>query len=188
MKRRATFLLLALAAVTPALAIELDGLMRLLAARGDAAASFIEEQHLAALDRPLRSTGELLFRASGSLEKRTLTPRAELLTYADGTAWTQRGSRRQRLDLQRYPQILPLVESIRATLAGDRKALEELFEIELTGSESQWKLRLTPRDARARDLFREIRVAGSNADVLSLDVERRNGDRSVTTMTPHAAP
>jgi outer membrane lipoprotein carrier protein LolA len=167
-------------------ALELGELMRKLAARGDATASFVEEQTLATLDRPLRSTGELRFRSNGELEKRTLTPRPEVLRYADGVAWTERGSRRVRLDLQRYPQILPLVESIRGTLAGDQQALEKMFDVGLSGTEAAWTLQLSPRLAQARELFRRIELTGSGADVLSLTLERHNGDRSVTMMTPHS--
>jgi hypothetical protein len=164
---------------------DLDRLMRALAARGDAAASFVEEQHLAALDRPLRSSGELSYRAPDAIEKRTLTPRAEALRYADGSVTIERGGRRTHLDLQRYPQVLPFIESIRATLAGDRPALEKLFELTLDGDERDWVLRLVPLDPKTRELVREIRVDGSEADLLRLTVERTNGDRSVTTMTPH---
>jgi hypothetical protein len=177
--------MLAVGACGPARALELDELMRQLAARGAAAASFVEEQHLASLDRPLRSSGELVYHASGELEKRTLLPRAETLRYARGRVSSERGGRRTELDLRRYPQLLPLVESIRATLAGDRPALEKLFVTTLEGDEARWRLRLAPRDAAVLRLVREVRVEGSGTQVLSLELERGNGDRSVTTMSPH---
>jgi hypothetical protein len=177
--------LLAAGACGQARALELDELMRQLAARGAAAASFVEEQHLASLDRPLRSSGELVYHASGELEKRTLLPRAETLRYAQGRVSSERRGRRTELDLRRYPQLLPLVESIRATLAGDRPALEKLFVTALEGDAQRWRLRLTPRDAGVLRLIREVRVEGSDAQVLGLTLERANGDRSVTTMSPH---
>ena len=61
--RIALLLLAALLAAAPAHAFDLDELMRLLGARTEASATFTEQQHLAALDRPLRSSGELSWRA-----------------------------------------------------------------------------------------------------------------------------
>jgi hypothetical protein len=180
-------LLSGLLGVVPAAhGLELDALMHSLAARGSAAASFVEQQQLAALELPLESSGELSYQPPDELEKRTLTPRAEILRYSNGVVSTERSGRRTRLDLQRYPQILPFVESIRATLAGDRAALERLFELTLEGTERQWQLQLVPRAAQSRAQIREIRVAGSGADLLQLTIVRGNGDRTVTTMTPHA--
>ena len=184
--RCTALLVLALLAAPAARAFDLADLMMRLAARGDAAASFTEEQHLATLDRPLRSSGELRYRASGELEKRTLAPRAETLRYADGIAWSERGARTRRLDLSRYPQVLPLVESIRATLAGDAQALTQRFEVELDGHASAWRLQLRPREAQARALIRVIDIEGRDADVTRLVLERPNGDRTVTTLMPHA--
>lgn len=184
---RAGFAALAMLAVLTARAapVPLDRLMQQLAARGDAAASFTEEQHVAALDRPVKSSGELRYRAPGGLEKHTLEPREEVLRYADGVLTSERGGRRTRIDLQRYPQALPFIESIRATLAGDRSALERLFELRVEGEAPAWSLLLTPRDAQGRKLVREIRIDGSGDDVRRVTVERARGDRTITTMTRH---
>ena len=186
MSLRALSLVLCLACGGGAHAFDLGTLMNQLASRGDAAASFTEEQTLAALDRPLKSSGELRYEAPGRLVKRTLEPRAETLRYEDGVAWSERGGRARKVDLRRYPQVLPLVESIRATLAGDRNALEHLFEPMLEGDESAWRLRLVPRGPQARELIRVIRIEGRGADIATLTLERPNGDRTVTTLMPHA--
>ena len=177
--------LLLIACDAQAAPVSLDELMHELAARGDAAASFVEERQVAALDRPVRSSGELRYRAPGELEKHTLQPREERLRFADGVLSSERGGRRTRIDLQRYPQALPFVESIRATLAGDRSALERLFELRLDGENTAWSLSLTPRDAPGRKLVRDIRIEGSGADVRRVIIERPGGDRTITTMTRH---
>ncbi len=189
MKRGALALLalLAFAWALPAAALDVDTLMQRLAARGDASATFEEEQVLAALDRPLRSSGLLEYRAPGRLEKRTLKPRVETLIYENGVAQVERGKRRMTLDLKRVPQVLPLVESIRATLAGDRAALERSFTLALEGDEAHWTLQLTPTDARVRELIDGIRLQGSQGMVLDVEVRQRNGDRSHTTITPQPA-
>lgn len=165
--------------------LTLEQLMQDLAARGDAAASFSEEQQLAALDRPVRSNGELRYRAPDELEKHTLKPREEILRYSGGVLSSERGGRRTRVDLQRYPQALPFVESIRATLAGDRPALEKLFELRLDGERAAWTLGLSPRDPQGRRLVRDIRIEGSGGDLRRVTIERPSGDRTITTMTRH---
>src|ERR1700720_3396338 len=103
---------------------DLDAVLGLLAMRRHGRVEFIEQQFLAILDHPIESSGELRYDAPDHLEKRTLLPRPETLVLAGGVLTGERGGRRRVLDLLRCPQILPFVESIRATLAGDRSALE----------------------------------------------------------------
>ena len=107
---------------------DLDQVMALLAMRQHGRVEFIEQQFLAVLKRPIESSGELRYDAPDRLEKRTLVPQQETLLLAGGVLTIERGERRRVLDLHRYPQILPFVESIRATLAGDRAALERVFQ------------------------------------------------------------
>ena len=85
------------------------------------------------------------------------------------------------LNLQQYPQVLPFIESIRATLAGDRTALEHLFELEFAGDLAQWTLRLVPRDSQAASVVREIRIEGTQAAVRMIESRQADGDRSVMT-------
>jgi hypothetical protein len=66
--------------------------------------------------------------------------------------------------------------------------LEKLFETALDGDESRWRLRLVPRDPQARRLVSVVVLEGSGADLLRLALERPNGDRTLTTMTPHEPP
>ena len=61
-----------------------------------------------------------------------------------------RGHRTYVLRLEDYPQVVPFVESIRATLAGDRAALEHFFRIDFEGEPAHWTLLLVPRDATIR--------------------------------------
>ena len=185
MRARHTLALLVALVAMPAsaFAFELDDLMRALAARSEASATFVEEQHLGTLDRPLRASGRLYYRAPDSLVRETRTPREETLRYEGGQVSVERRGRRTSVDVQRYPQILPLVESLRATLAGDRAALERLFDITLTGEPAAWRLRLVPRAAKAR-VVSEIRVVGREADIVGVTLDRDNGDRVITTLTP----
>src|SRR5580692_8979928 len=104
--------------------------MGLLATRQHGRVEFVEQLFLHILDRPIESSGELRYDAPDRLEKRTLKPHAESLLLAGGVLTVERARGRRVLDLRAYPQIQPFVESIRATLAGDRTSLERLFHLE----------------------------------------------------------
>jgi hypothetical protein len=175
------------ASLLPARADELDGLMQRLAQRTHGHVTFVEKKYLSTLDRPLQSSGELFYDAPDRLEKRSLSPRRESLVLQHGVLSVQLGRRERTLSLADYPDIAPLIDSIRATLAGDRGALERTFNVELTGPLSQWRLLLTPRDARVARSVRRIRIDGVEQDLREVEIVQPDGDRSVMTLGPDAS-
>jgi len=166
----------------------LGELLAAVAARPHAHASFVEHHYLGILRRPLESRGELLFVPPDRLEKRTLAPRPESLRVEAGQLTLERGKRHMSVALASYPQLAPLVEGIRATLAGDRATLERLFVVGYTPgngtSRSEWSLALQPRDAQLARLVRELRIGGHGSDVLRVETLRGDGDRTVMDITP----
>ena len=184
--RRPELLLLTLVAsgVAPLHADELDGLMQRLAQRTHGHVTFVEKKYLSTLARPLQSSGELFYDAPDRLEKRSLVPRRESLVLEHGTLHLQLGHRERTLALADYPDIAPLIDSIRATLAGDRAALERTFRVEFTGPLSQWQLLLTPRDAAVAHSVRRIRIDGTEQQLREVEIVQPDGDRSVMTLGP----
>jgi hypothetical protein len=173
------------AAAAPAPAdAALDELMQLLAARRADRVRFTEVRHLAILDAPLKSSGELVYEAPDHLEKRTLQPKPETLVLEHGLLTAIRGRHVRTLELAAWPQAAPLIESIRATLAGDRAALERAFAVRFAGDLGHWTLELTPRDPAAARLVREVRIAGERAVLESVEILEADGDRSVLTLSP----
>src|ERR1700693_869670 len=69
----------------------LDRVMALLAQRTHGHVSFVEEDHLALLERPVRSSGELFYDRPDRLEKRTLAPRPRSLILEHGSDTVQAG-------------------------------------------------------------------------------------------------
>ena len=120
--------------------------------------SFVEQHFLALLKRPVESDGELIYEAPDRLEKRTLEPRSESLVLDGDVLTVRRGQRRRVVDLKAYPQILPFVESIRATLAGDRAALERVFRVDVYRRSGA----LDTDPGAARGASREDGVAGAD--------------------------
>jgi hypothetical protein len=167
---------------------DLDGVMHLLSQRRHGEVSFVEQRFLSLLKRPLESSGELIYDAPGRLEKRTLEPRTESLLLDGNVLTEQRGHRSRVIDLNAYPQVLPFVESIRATLAGDRTALERLFRLEFAGSLARWTLVLTPLDAHAAKAVSQVQIDGSRDNLLKVEIRQPDGDRSLMTLRAHPDP
>jgi hypothetical protein len=167
---------------------DLDGVMRSLAARQHGEAQFVERHYLSLVKSPLVSSGTLVYDAPDRLEKRTVLPRAETLVLKGHVLTVERGRRRRELDLQSYPEVAPLVEGLRATLAGDRAALEQAFHVQFTGGAAHWTLLLSPVDARASRTVSAIRIEGAADQLLEVDIRQADGDRSVMTLQTTAVP
>jgi hypothetical protein len=161
---------------------QVAALMAQLAQRKHGRVAYVEEHFIGALERPLKSSGELLYDAPGRLEKRTLLPKPETVVLQDGTMKVQRGRHTYEASLQDYPQLAPLIETIRAILAGDRPALERLFTLGWQGSSEQWHLRLTPHNADMSQTVKEIDIHGSGARIQSVEILQPDGDRSLLTI------
>jgi hypothetical protein len=161
-------------------------LMQSLAQRGAERALFVERKFIAILDRPLESSGELRYVPPDRLEKRTLKPRPESVVLDRDTLSIERGKQKHALRLQDYPDIAAFVESLRGTLAGDRKALERIFRLELHGSAERWTLVLFPSEAKLAATVLRIDVTGSGNRVQSIEILQADGDRSLMTVEPIA--
>jgi hypothetical protein len=179
-------LLLALMA-TPALAAwDITQLMQGLAQNKSGRASFVEKKYIALLDKPVESSGELLYTAPDRLEKRTFKPRPESMLIESGTLTVERNKRRMTLRLQDYPELVAFTESIRGTLAGDVAALRRVYNLELEGSEERWTLILRPVETRMLEVVQRIRIGGSRAEVKTIEIEQTDKDRSVMVIAPLA--
>ena len=166
----------------------LDELLALLATRRSSHVSFTEVQEMAMLTRPLESSGELLYEAPDHLEKRTLKPRAETLVLERGVLSATRGHRKYVVRVEDYPQVVPFVESIRATLAGDRAALERFFTIDFEGELAHWTLTLVPRDPAVRRHVARIRLTGERDAIRTVEIRQSDEDRSLMTVGPEITP
>jgi hypothetical protein len=144
-------------------------------------ARFVERKYLKVLKAPLELSGTLTYTRPGRLEKRTLKPKPETLIVADDQLTLENPVRNERrvLKLQDYPVLWGFVESIRATLGGDIKALERFYRVELEGAPARWQLYLVPRDRKMNQVISLIRIDGRRARIDTIEVQEARGDRSV---------
>lgn len=154
-------------------------LMQGLAQTRSGHAAFTEKKFIAMLDKPVASSGELFFRAPDRLEKRTIKPRPESMILDGGSIVIERGRQKHTLQLQEYPELAAVIDSIRGTLAGDRKALERSYRLVLEGGVDQWVLQLLPAEEKMQALIKRIRITGVRYDVRSIEINRADGDSSL---------
>ncbi|WP_082086492.1 LolA-related protein [Aquitalea sp. USM4] len=166
----------------------LADLMQQLGQKKSGTATFVEKKYIAMLKQPLESSGELAFTAPDRLEKRTLKPKAEAVLLEGNKLTLERSDgRKMSVNLSDRPEVSAFVESIRATLSGDRSALERYYTPSLSGGSDEWQLKLTPLQARMQKVISQIRIAGSRAQVKTIEFLQADGDRSEMTITGTSA-
>ena len=168
-----------LPAISQAADWNLDQLMQSLAQTRVAQARFIEKKSIALLDKPVESSGELFYSAPDRLEKRTLKPKPEFMVLDQGTLVIERGRKKHRLQLHDYPELAVFIESIRGTLAGDRKALERNYRLALEGTAEHWTLQLWPLDEKMLAVVKRIRITGIRDAMRSFEIFQTDGDSSL---------
>jgi outer membrane lipoprotein-sorting protein len=162
-----------------AAALDVAQLMHGLAQARSGHAAFTEKKFIAMLEKPVESSGELFYRAPDRLEKRTLKPKPESMILDGNTIVIERGRQKHTLQLQDYPELAAVIDSIRGTLAGDRKALERSYRLVLEGGIEQWTLQLLPFDEKMQALIKRIRITGVSYDLRSIEINRTDGDSSL---------
>jgi outer membrane lipoprotein-sorting protein len=158
--------------------------MALLAQRRHGVADFTQTQYLAVLKQPQRSEGVLSYDAPDHLEQRTLKPHPQSAVLDHGVLTLTRGLRQRTVSLDEYPQLAPLIDSVRATLAGDLPSLERRFELRLTGDLDHWQIKLTPRESGLALGVQQIRLSGERDRILQVEVQQAGGDHSLMTIKP----
>ncbi|MGB7816873.1 MAG: LolA-related protein [Methylotenera sp.] len=166
----------------------IDQLMQSLAAIHSGHASFVEKKSIAMLDKPVESSGELFYSAPDRLEKRTLKPKAESMLLDKDTLTVEQRGKKHALPLQNYPEIAAFIDSIRGTLAGDRKALERAYKLSMEGDEQSWNLALLPLEDKMKKVVAKISIAGSGNALRTIEIKQADGDSSLMTITPLPAP
>jgi len=194
MNRSRLFVPLALVAITvfrsagAADAITAQHLMQLFAATKTSRADFVDRKYLASLDRPLESSGEMIYTAPSRLEKRTIKPKPETLIVDGDTLSIERAGTKRSISLASYPEIAAFTDSIRATLAGDYATLSRAYKVIVEGDAAAWRMTLLPSDPKIASVVSRVTVDGRGNRIDTFEVLQADGNRSVTTIVPHDAP
>lgn len=162
----------------------LDRLMATLAQNKSGRATFVETKYLSIAAQPVESSGELVFVAPDHLEKHTLSPKPEHLVVDGDMLTVERNNRKVTLALANYPELGAFIDSIRATLAGNRYTLEQVYKVALAGRGDNWTLTLTPLDARMSKVVSTITLDGTRDMLRSVAIRQADGDHSLMRLQP----
>lgn len=157
----------------------LDRLMSTLARNKSGRATFTETKYLSIAEQPVESSGELVFIAPDHLEKRTLRPKPEHMIIDGDKLTVERNQRKFTMPLTQYPELGAFIESIRATLAGNRFALEAVYTVAIAGHGDDWTLTLTPIDARMRKVVSTVTLDGTGDMLRTVTIRQVDGDHSL---------
>jgi outer membrane lipoprotein-sorting protein len=157
----------------------LERLMSTLGQKKSGQASFEETKYLSIATEPVKSTGTLSFAAPDHLEKHTDSPKPEDLVVDGDKLTIARDGHKYTLALTQYPELSAFIESIRATLTGNRFALEQVYKVAVTGSGDDWTLTLTPLDSRMLKKISTITLTGTRDVLHTVAIQQADGDHSL---------
>lgn len=150
-----------------ALALELQAVLERTMVSPPARVEFREERHNALFDEPLQLTGFLEYLEGGELRKVVETPFEEAFHVLGDRVEIERDGETQSLPVSKSRALQTMLAGIEAILAGQVGQIEKVFTIDLSGSEADWSLRLTPRSRRIAKQLHSLVVAGDDRGVTS---------------------
>ena len=145
-------------------------------------ARYSEVRRVAVLQKPLQLSGTLFYERPARIEKRQTLPFREVISVDGDRLTVERDGKTREIRLQNAPLIAALVESLRATLAGDGAELERLYCVRVQGTRQRWTLALSPREVEIAGVVKGISIAGSGSRVARLEILEPGGDGSVMTI------
>jgi outer membrane lipoprotein-sorting protein len=165
--------------------LSLPELMQLLSSVEKSQARFVETRHSALLTSPLVLKGTLAYQRPDRMVKHVLSPYDERTTLEAGQLTLENRARNKEktFAVASAPAAAALVESIRATLAGDLAALRHYYSVQVQGSRGDWTLSLQPQDPQIQELVNSITLSGSGSHIRRIGIEETGGDRSVMEIT-----
>jgi outer membrane lipoprotein-sorting protein len=145
-------------------------------------ARYSEVKRVAVLREPLHSSGTLSYARPSTIEKHQVLPYKEVMRVDGDLLTLEREGKTRSLMLQSASLIATLVESLRATLAGDGAELERLYAVKVEGTRQRWTLSLIPRDFEVAGVVKSIVIVGSGSRVARIEILEPGGDSSVMTI------
>lgn len=162
-----------------------QSLLGMLAGKQELRAEFSETRRSMLLKSPLTLSGTLLFRAPDYLEKNIVHPSPERqIVDGDRLRVEKPGREPLNMSLATVPELEMVMVSMRATLAGDLRALQRFYQLRLSGDLGAWTLRLLPRAPELAEILRYIDISGSHDAVAGFHVVQNGGNESTLVINP----
>ena len=140
-------------------------------------AKFEEEKKVLILQRPLRSTGQLIFLPKKGIYRQLVTPfQQELLITTTAVQQRDYHGRVETMALDKLPFAKALVEGLLTVFSGSWESIHSHFQVYFFSADHQWKLGLIPKHTMMSQIISCIILEGEKHQVLSLWVRETNGD------------
>lgn len=157
-----------------------DALIARLARPAPATISFTEVRFSKLLRAPLIVSGDLGYSGPDSLDRRVTTPYREHTAIRGESVKVERdGEKPRSFALKHAPELRGLLSGFSAMLSGDAASLRQTFNVELSGDDDSWQLKLTPIDTKARRRLQQIDVAGRQSEPRCFSMTTADGASSV---------
>ena len=176
---RRFFLAFGLAAALPAAALDVPGLMKLLAATPEVTKPYIERKYSPLLVASVDSAGTLHYKRPDLLEKQVTKPRSERYRILADAVVIESGGKEQRIALSSQPPLAAFAASLRGVLSGDAAQLQRYFTLKAEGTEAAWTLELMPSDAAIKGYVERVLVTGRQGQVSRIETFESSGDRTL---------
>ncbi|CAJ0718304.1 outer membrane lipoprotein carrier protein LolA [Ralstonia mannitolilytica] len=141
-------------------------------------AQFVQTQTLQALQKPLVSSGTLLFvRDQGAIWRIEQPTRMTYVMTDAGVTTLDANDKPMARGARNAAGVAQVSRMMRAMLAGDLSALYSQFSVNAQGNASRWQLKLTPAQPQLAQALRGLELAGDTY-VRSIRIRSANGDET----------
>ena len=141
-------------------------------------AQFVQTQTLQALQKPLVSSGTLLFvRDQGAIWRIEQPTRMTYVMTDAGVTTLDANDKPMARGARNAAGVAQVSRMMRAMLAGDLSALYSQFSVNAQGNASRWQLKLTPAQPQLAQALRGLDLAGDTY-VRSIRIRSANGDET----------
>jgi hypothetical protein len=149
--------------------------------------SFVELRASKLLKKPLRLQGEYRRPDEATLMREVTAPYKETTTIRAGEVEIARAGKPPRhFSLSRVPELVGLQASFGALLAGDRKLLEQHYQLDTQGTRQRWTMTLIPRDAGLAKKLQAITLYGRGSELRCIETEPARGETQRTLLASAA--
>lgn len=171
-------ILAALQLVSPcAGALELETILDRAMVTPPARVRFREERQNALLREPLVLEGYLEYLGPGVLGKVVESPFHESFLIDDGQITIERNGETRSLPMNRTNELETILGAIEAILAGEPRALESVFSVEVSGNLNGWSVLLKPRSPRIAAHLSSLIISGDDKAVARMLVLLKGGEQ-----------
>lgn len=180
--RHLIFILLLIAAIPTGKAAEPDTLTRIstqIEQHAVVRAEFTQSKQMAALKRPLITSGHVVFsRRHGVLWQIEQPYRMSYILGEDRIVEIAADGARRERSLRDVPGLTQIGRIFRALLGANTPALRDAFEIGVLGDPAHWEIKLQPREAQLAQFLNGLFLTGGRF-VESIRIDEAGGNTTL---------